>query len=130
MLKETIPQDVQQLVLNARMLSSDEALTYLPPKHVQEALMAELGIFVSPNKNLPTQAADWIKDQRDYQERAIAAYARLQEKEPFTPEVSQSASIPLWAVSKWAQILQLDWSAKLASAVVEAEEYLSGIDER
>lgn len=128
MLKEAIPEDVQQLVAHARMLTSDEAASYLPPKYVQEALLSELGMFRSPNKDLPAKAAEWVKEQRDYQTRAMTAYRLLQEKEPFTTEMANSASIPLWAVSKWAQILLLDWSAQLPTAVVEAEAYLSRID--
>ena len=123
-----MPEDVQQLIMHARMLSSDEAANYLPPKYVQEALLSELGMFVSPNKELPARAAEWVREQRDYQDRAMTAYRLLQEKEPFTTEMANSASIPLWAVSKWAQILLLDWSAQLPTAVIEAEAYLSEID--
>ena len=124
MLKEAIPEEVQQMVVNSRFLSSDEAKEILPPKFVQEALMMELGLFRSPAKDLPERAEKWVRAQRDYQDRATKAYTRLQQAEPFSPEIADSASIPLWAVKSWASTLHFEWSDKLPDAVEQAEEYL------
>lgn len=128
MLTTQIPTDIQNLIVNASFLSKEEAAIYLPPKHVQQAILAELGYHKSPDQNLPAKAAEWVKDQRDYQDRAMKAYQRLQELEPFTEDIAESSNIPMWAIQKWASTLMLDWSANLPSAVIEAEEYLSNLD--
>ena len=126
MTTELVPTDIANLIVSmyAEKIKDEEVNILLPPRFVQDAVLAEKGIKAPLGDAQTELARDWCSRQIDVQTRAMKASFALNEAEPLTQEMAIRGDLPRWAVEKWAVILLLDWSASLEDAVTQAEQYL------
>jgi hypothetical protein len=104
--------------------NNQEVKELLPHPAVVRAVMAEAGLAAaSPAQDLD-QADAWIREQRDWQTRAMLVQAQLQEQFPFTKEQATKGNLPVWAVEPWATKLLYQWADGLQEAVLQAETFL------
>ena len=124
-----IPEDIRTLVVR---IATDEDIdrklpevqAVLPAKPVIDVLLADAGLTEDPLQWVLDQADSWIKEQINWQNRAMVAQSTLEKKFPFTREQAVNGDIPMWMGQKWAVKLLYSWSAELRDAVLQAETYL------
>lgn len=127
-----LPEDTRSLI--ARIATDEdidrklpEVQAILPAKPVVDVVLADAGLAEEPPAWVLDQADSWIKEQINWQNRAMVAQSTLEKKFPFTREQALSGDIPMWMGQKWAVKLLYSWSSELRDAVLQAETYLQTI---
>lgn len=127
-----LPEDTRSLITR---IATDEDIdrklpevqAILPAKPVVDVVLADAGLAEEPPAWVLDQADSWIKEQINWQNRAMVAQSTLEKKFPFTREQALSGDIPMWMGQKWAVKLLYSWSSELRDAVLQAETYLQTI---
>ena len=130
-----IPDEIVEIV--GRFLTDEEVNTdhidvqeMMPSQQCVDLIANHLGLS---NDDVGTaeldQAKAWLDEQASWQDRSYAVQKKLSEKYPFAEEQALKGEIPMWFYAKWAPKLLFAWSEGLRDAVVQAEEYLTEIEE-
>ena len=126
---QQLPEEIIAFILTvARDKTIDrrdpEIAELMPSEEIVQAVLADAGLASASTSASLDQADAWIKDQRQWQDRAVLVQAQLQEQFPFTKESAMKGDIPKWALEPWSTKLLYQWSQGLQEAVLEAETYI------
>jgi len=87
----------------------------------------------NPDREIPSfnvkQWTEWRQRQEELQERAAEVWAMVVDSEPapsYEEALNGTVAFPSWFGFWWVEVLELlPWSARLESAITEAEEWLN-----
>lgn len=139
-ISERLPNDVINLIIEvydkskAQMRQPKAALNdildILPPRDVQKAVLAELGVIGNVPHAVKLEAAKWMESIVAVQTRAEKVIAKLYAIDPPSEVSARMGSLPAWLVESWAPYLNFAWSCRLPDSLRKAEEYLASREVR
>ena len=125
-----IPEEIRQLVTavyqDGDIDEKEEGVQdYLPPQYVNDIILAVAGLGEDPTVSTLDQASAWIREQVEWQTRAMKAMGALNEHDPMSAEEAVKGNFPTWFREQFAPKLNYMWSANLEKTVLEAETWLN-----
>jgi len=124
------PEEIRQLVTavyqDGDIDENEEGVQeYLPPKYCVDVILAVAGLAQDPTVGSLDQTSAWIREQVEWQTRAMKAMKSLNEYDPMSAEEAVKGNFPTWFRESFAPKLNYLWSGGLEKSVLEAETWLS-----
>jgi hypothetical protein len=125
-----IPEEIRQLITavyedNTIDPKEEGVQDYLPPQYVIDIVLAVAGLGEDQPASKLDQASAWIREQVEWQTRAMKVMGALNEHDPMSVEEAVKGNFPEWFREKFAPKLNYLWSEGLEKSVLEAETWLN-----
>lgn len=125
-----VPEEIRQLITavyqdNDIDPKEDGVQDYLPPQYVVDIVLAVAGLGEDPPVSKLDQASAWIREQVEWQTRAMKVMGALNEYDPMSVEEAVKGNFPQWFREGFAPKLNYLWSEGLEKSVLQAETWLN-----
>lgn len=125
-----IPEEIRQLIVTVyqdkNIDEKEEGVQdYLPPKYVVDIVPAVAGLGEDQPVSKLDQASAWIREQVEWQTRAMKVMGALNEHDQMSIEEATKGNFPEWFRESFSPKLNYLWSEGLEKSVLEAETWLN-----